>query len=574
MSSGDRFPYLTAMDLDQAFLDACHDNLTCNLEMIAEIEAPDGTIIYASDRNKYVGSTFYEALLSFPPISRTIGDWLQGALQFSQLKLSLSNVDGRFNHFLPGGADYDGWVGNMITVKLGLRDVAATYKTIFRGTVTPDGGFGRDVKAINLLARDDFDKFNQDMPTDVFTVDAYPDIQDKWLGKAKPIIYGDWTLALGNFPARVPAIPVNGADEDVVDPDGPRNPVQLVVSVNANRSLDDTQVWVRRGQDFLNFAAADIAGINGDKNYFEINQGGVITDTLGVPADDPYEYAAGDEFFVQVTGKDLGAYSDNFVEIARDILIDYGSAVSGDFHANWNTFRDKATPAESAIASMKGRLWQQTSISALSLSLSLLEQVRLEAFIDRDFKIKINALHFDEYLTTSDFHVRNWDVVKGTFTPQIDVRNNFTRAKGFFSVMPDNGQNEFETSFFSNPDAITQSGREITKGVVFPNHYELATVNDQTKEVLKLASAFFEVITCELTWRAMLLDIGDTVLLNVQIGSTLYEEVPCLVRDIGFDPKGLKVTIKLWSFQLVSFPGYTPVSGSVGGYDATINEET
>ena len=62
MSGSDRQLFKTATVLDQQFLNDSHDNLSCQLETIVDIEAPDGSIIHASDRNKYVGSVFYEAL--------------------------------------------------------------------------------------------------------------------------------------------------------------------------------------------------------------------------------------------------------------------------------------------------------------------------------------------------------------------------------------------------------------------------------------------------------------------------------------------------------------------------------
>lgn len=572
MASSDRFPYKTAVVLDQDLLDDCADNLTTNLEMTCDIVAPDDTVIRASDRNKYVGSTFYEALLTVPPIIRTIGEWLTGTLEFARVKLSLSNVDERFNKYLPGGAQYGTFVGRSVTVKLGLRDVASTYKTLFKGTVTPEGGAGRDVKAINLIARDDFDRFNEMMPTELFTVDEFPNIQDRVAGKAKPVIYGDYTTALGDVPARVPAFPVNGADPDVVLDGGPRNNVQLVISVNANRSFDNTNVWVRRGEFYYAIASSNLTNVSADNNAFEIEQGGTLTDINGVVQTDPFYFEASDEFFVRVTGKDLGAYSDNFVWIARDILITYGNAVSGDFHANWATYRDKASPVESAIATQKCREHRQEAISALSLALSMLEQVRLEAFVDRDQKIKINSLHFEDFQASPAFNVKNWDIVKGSFLPNIDNNNNFTRVKGFFSRMPDTNDNEFETPFFRNQASIDDSNRTVTKGLVYPCHYEAQSVYYNAQETLKLASAWFEVIACELTWRAVLLDIGDFVKLNVKIGSAQYTDVPCLIRDVGYDPAG-KVYVKLWALQTVSFPGYSPVTGSVGGYDATITQE-
>ncbi len=103
MSGSDRRKYLTATTLDQSLLDWCHDNLETRIEMICDIEAPDGSVIHVSDRNKYVGSTFYEARIVFPTIKRTLGEWLDNKLEFSVINIDLSNVDGKYNRFLPGG---------------------------------------------------------------------------------------------------------------------------------------------------------------------------------------------------------------------------------------------------------------------------------------------------------------------------------------------------------------------------------------------------------------------------------------------------------------------------------------
>jgi hypothetical protein len=122
MGTVNRKPYLTSSVLDQAFLDECQDNLTNQLELIVDLETPDG-YIYLSDRNKYVGDTFYEARLNFPVISRTIGEYLNPTIEFSQLTLEISNVDGFLNHMLPSGADYTSWIGRSVSIKLGLRDI-------------------------------------------------------------------------------------------------------------------------------------------------------------------------------------------------------------------------------------------------------------------------------------------------------------------------------------------------------------------------------------------------------------------------------------------------------------------
>jgi hypothetical protein len=50
--------------------------------------------------------------------------------------------------------------------------------------------------------------------------------------------------------------------------------------------------------------------------------------------------------------------------------------------------------------------------------------------------------------------------------------------------------------------------------------------------------------------------------------------VPALIREVGYDPDGIKIPLRLWSFQLLPFTGYTPgYAGTVGGSTATIDEE-
>ena len=67
---------------------------------------------------------------------------------------------------------------------------------------------------------------------------------------------------------------------------------------------------------------------------------------------------------------------------------------------------------------------------------------------------------------------------------------------------------------------------------------------------------------------------GDFVSVNVTMGATVLENVPAMVRDIGYDPAGLRIPVRVWSLQMVPFPGYSPgYAGIVGGSTATITEE-
>jgi hypothetical protein len=130
------------------------------------------------------------------------------------------------------------------------------------------------------------------------------------------------------------------------------------------------------------------------------------------------------------------------------------------------------------------------------------------------------------------------------------------------------------TSVYKNQDSIDQMGKAISKKVVYPNLYKLSDVVYYLGETLKLASSALEIITANLTWRSLLKDIGDFVLIDVKIGASQFDNVPCMIREIGYDPTGLKLPVKLWCMTLVPFPGYVPgYFGTKGGYNATIDEE-
>lgn len=573
MATSDRFPYLGATTLDQAFLDDSFDNLTNQLELIVDIDTPTGTI-HLSDRNKYVDGTFYEARLKFPIIQRTVGEFLSGTLQFSQLTLEINNADEKYNPILPSGASYDGWVGREIVVKLGLRDVGSTYTQIFRGRVTEQGGFRRSVKSFTLTARNDFERVNISFPSTVFKTTSFPNIELAYENVIVPVIYGDWTTEIQEGAASIPAIPINGNNVNVNGDTGNSVVVQLIISDNANTLFDSSNVYLLRGDTFYKFDAVDVVNVNVDNNYFELRQSNTAPAGTTLVDGALYKYQRGDKIYCRVQGKDLGAYDDNIVEQARDILITYGGVTLGDFDSSWDTYRDKASPVESAISTFKSRAWLGEPQQALSYALSLLEQVRLEAFIDRNLKFKISSLHLDDFVASPSFRVKNWDYEKNSFKPTIDDRNNFNRAQGSFNFLPNLKENYEETRIYRNQDAIDQVNKIISKRIVFPNLFDQTVVANQIQEILKIASATIEVLEGSFTWRALLLDIGDFVKVNVDIQSTQYEDVPALIRDIGYDPSGVKVPVKLWSFQMLPFPGYAPgYSGTVGGSSATIIEE-
>jgi hypothetical protein len=638
MSTRDRFPYESATVLNQDLLNSSHDNLTCKLEAGVEITAPDGSIIRASDRNKYIGGDFYEALTNFPDIKRSVGEWLGGGLEFPELTIEISNADGRFNKFLPGGSDFAGWIGRQVRLRVGLGEAASTYFTVFNGKVSEVGGFGRTVKSIVIRARDNLETVNKSFPVAVFDDVTFNKADDSLWGKKIPLIYGDWTTQVTPGGASVPALVTNGLDPivngrelnctvsgavftfnnhrlnvgDVLEITQSTAPgisasatAQTVSAVAVNEfqltgvsSSGSGQVSVKKhSTQSFRPVTATIAVNNltflgtvfllRQEKFYQVPSG-LVTAGSGLKnvtiAQDNSSFQidssnwlfdTGDLFYVLCKGKDLGAYDDNIIEQAKDILKTFGGVTDSDFDTSWATYRDKSTPSQSAVASIKSRVWIQEEQNAMEYALSMLEQVRLEPFVNRSLKFDLNSLHFEDWPAVPSYVVQNWDLEKGKFEPRIDERNNFNRSGGVYGFLPILSENGFRTATFRNNAAISQAGKEISKFVVFPNLYVRAQVEDQVKEVLKLASAYREEIFCNLTFRALLQDIGDFVRLEVDISAAKFLAVPCMIRDVGYQPGTLNLSFRFWSMAMVPFGSYNPGNtGTVGGQFATITKET
>ena len=581
MGTSDRRPYLIATSMDQTLLDLCQDNLTNKIEMIATIYSIGSPAIdiYLSDRAKYAGVDYYEARTKFPSVERTLGDWLSNTLEFSTLEILVNNSDGKFNEYLPGSTKYNGFIGRRIVVWVGIAEIASSYIPIFGGKVTDVSGFKRDTSSFSLNCRSDFEQVNKTIPFETLTTTDWPYLEEEMIGLSVPIIYGNWTTGLRPEAPEVPAFPVNGLDPLVnsslepPDPNVGDTAVRCVISSIPIKSIDTASVVLYRGNVYYPIPSGSISIVPlSDNQIIDIAQKGFSIDG------NPWIYATGDEFWLKCIGVDLSGYDDNIVWQAKDIMKRFGGLIDGNFDATWATFRDKASPSENAIANIKSRVWQQEARQVIEYTLSLLEQVRLEMFINRDGYFSISSLHLDDLDPNPSFQIRNWDIVKGSFKPSTDERNIFNRARADFAYSPVNSQNRYTSPMFRNQASINQIGREISKLITFPNLYILADVEAQIKEILKL-SAYVENIDIKLTSRSFLLELGQDVSFNINIGSVIFqndlEPVTGKIRMLRYEPEGMSITAKIWCFQMLPFPGSEKllISGITGGSTATITQE-
>jgi len=577
MGTRDRRPYLTATTLDQTVLDQSQDSLVQKLQMIADIETPTGTL-HLSDRAMYVGGTFYENRVNFPNIERTVGEWLAGTLQFSSMEIVIANPDKKYSDILPGGANYDGFINRKVEIKIGLAEIASSYTTVFEGFVTDIEGFERSFLSFTLICRNKFDSVNKTIPNQSLITDDFPNLEDEFVGLAVPLIYGDWTTALRREGSMVPAFPVNGLDPlvnaslDPVDPNVGDNALRLAYSSTPIDSLDTATVTLFRGDQYYIFDPGDISIVGGSNNtIFDITQKNLMIDG------NPWIYESGDEFFVRCKGTNIVGDDDNIVEQAKDILVRFGGVSTLDFDSSWSTFASKVTVPQNSIANILSRVWVQEANKVIDLAAAMLEQVRLEPYINRENKWALSSLHFDDIEAAPTYKIRNWDI-SGGINLNVDERNNFNRAQADYAFDPAKGENSRSTAIFRNQDAIDQAnGREISKLITFPQLYSETTVENQLIEILRLASGYTEFIDTVLTPRSFLKDIGDYVQLSIDIGSIEFSEAASpivgMIRELSYIPGTMGIAAKIWVYQMINFPGYTGPSGTVAGSNQVIIKE-
>jgi hypothetical protein len=345
--------------------------------------------------------------------------------------------------------------------------------------------------------------------------------------------------------------------------------VKCIIAANTLSLFDSSNVYIRRSGAYYRIPSTEIQNVSLSNNYFEIRQDNGTWFDGGT-----YLFNKTDEIFVRCKGKSLAGYDDNAVAIAQDILTTYAGVVSGDLDASWTTYKTKATPSTGAISTWKARAWIGEPTLAMEYAVNLLQQVRIQLFQNKNAKLDLHALHWDEFDDTPSFIAQNWDVERESLKPNLDVQNNFNRARATYGFSPESRENIFSTAWYVNAAAISQTGRTLTNVLHYPNLYRLADVEIQVKETLKLSSGYREVIELTLTNRAILQDIGEWILLDVQVGSVQLNGVPCLIREIGYSPNGLKLPVKLWSFAMLPFGSWNPgFAGIVGGESATISAE-
>jgi len=211
----DRYMWLGDAQLDQETLDASFPFI--NLRWIADIEINSTTTIRVSNQNIYVEDNegnprFYEARCrKAPTINITVGEWLTPNFEIGDMKFTLNNRDGFFNKYLAQGAEYVQWIGNKVSVRIGFGEKLSNYHHIFEGFVSRKQGLVTSGEDVTVKCYDKFDKDEVPLPPTAYDETTYPSVDVNAKGRPVPLIYGDWTVEVGDY-GEIPATCINAID--------------------------------------------------------------------------------------------------------------------------------------------------------------------------------------------------------------------------------------------------------------------------------------------------------------------------------------------------------------------------
>lgn len=523
-----------------------------------------------ADRPKYVGNNFYEGRATFPTVMRTIGDPQAPSIQFSQFEVVLGNMDGFYNAYLDGGDSYFSFIGARLVVQVGLRDVSGSFISVFDGFVPENDGFEMGRETITIRATDRFNDLNRRSPLPYVNTTDFPSAPADVVGKIIPLVLGDWEAGFNVTSTGTIDIDdgVSAVAVRTFSPSGFYGGVvgyyvgggYFVFSIGTYTPDTIAACYVKRGDKLLecNFNATP----QNTAGYWSAQVTSLeAVDTSNVT----YVYQNGDVAVISVkVPYAVGEYS-NIIDIAKELLFTLADREAADLNEDsWDDLAAKSTPAQSDFTTLKGRAWiGDEKESVLGIVLGVLEQVRVEMFIDGDGLIKVQALHPEDFpAPAAATRIDQAEVNEDKIQLKADDKTFFNRAWLNYGFTPVTGKTELSTVQKENATSISKSGKTVAKVIDTPNLYVEADAEYQLIEFLRFYSAGISFISIEVAWTKLLLDLGDFVSFNYDIGGLEYSEKPMMIRDLGINLSTGAVQFKLLSLANFPYSGYSPANSA------------
>lgn len=567
--------YDESTSITQDFLDKTFSYGETKLQAVCEI-TNGSNIIKVSSIPKYVGDSFYEGRAALPVIKKTLGSFLNPTFQFEDTSISVSNVDGSLNKYFIGGSSYNTFIGSQIIFKLGISDISSSYIEVFKGEIKNQNGVDQNKDIIQFNAQNILTNYNRTLDLPQITSSTFPSAPADVIGKKIPVVIGDWTVGCNVVLTGSYKVNVSGTDYDAETYTTNNfyggiigyyigNGYFIFATGNYTPSTI-SNAWLKRGDKLLavNFnSTAQVVG-----GYYTClittikkSGGGTIS----------YSYEQGDELVISVS---IGS-DDNAVSQAKKLMTDILSLSSTLFGSTWNTLSSKSTPSQSAITSIKSRVWfGDDSTSLLEYINSMLIQVRLKLFVDKNGLFQLFSLHFEDWPSTSSIRkIDKFQVIEQSLKINLDEQNFICGANANYSFTPVANSTMLKTILKTNTTSKTAiGGTNILKTIDFPNLYVQSDVDNQITEIVRLFSFPLEYLTISTAWTGLLDDIGDFINIDIQLNGINYSNVPCVILEKSVNLQTFQIDYKLLSLNGFSYPNNVlTLTGMLSSYNKALS---
>ncbi len=481
--------------------------------VLAVIELTGLTLYYADSHLSMSDGNFYEGRLEVGTLQRAFSSWSEPRQRQSTLAITLKDRDRTVRTLLESYT----WGLRRVAVYVGKGRNLADYTLDFEGIIKFPGGISYDESKVRVQLRDARDRDELVLPSELFTIDAYPHLDDRASGKAIPIAYGDWS----------------GRAVPVVCTDTTTN--EFTIAGHAIKSIV---------QVYLNGAA--VSHTNED----------LTAATFRIASYDPQN----DLVTVTFQGKtdDTGALITNPVGVLRDLQENYAGVDPADIDADsYDLLAD-----ELSGFAMRRYITEQSSSGVL------IEELATECAFDV-------AVENGEYAVRSRTPSQSYDtlydatnVKTDSLVVEYDPENLYAnRLTGVYDWDPTNNayRNAVEMNHTAQQTAL---GKVITRLISFKWLYIQEHVETTLSRFILLYSSEIRVIRFTGLGEAILEQLGN----RVGLSFAGFEERPLLVRDVSKNFKNHSCEISGYDALSYANPGYWTIDGAPGWLAASASQ--
>lgn len=245
----------------------------------------------------------------------------------------------------------------------------------------------------------------------------------------------------------------------------------------------------------------------------------------------------------------------DMVSIARKIL-QFGGVSDELFDETWDDmYKSKVNQSYSARVYIN-----DPDVKTIDYVVEMLIQIGLVLTMRQsNGKMKFSLIWDSlEFYERSNYRITSYDIALNSVSVDRELNQYFNTGRAKFNNAPHEDELVYSMGNLYEPDAVKRDGNlniwfkredKSDGDFEFPNLYITSEVQEVVKNRIANSTPNSEMITVNLSWRHLALQVGEFVMLN----HGRYVNIPCQVRSIKLDANGSSIEVKLRSLESVNF---------------------